>query len=126
MYRSILSDLLKGHSHRFSKNYNSLQCTINVFLIIRQNAYVILPVKREIQSSNSLLFKQTLSHLYRQVYSMRLDTCTLLKLTFKATFFIYKFILNTNKRCLLFVTSSFVLNMIFSSMLSIFELCQRK
>jgi hypothetical protein len=38
----------------------------------------------------------------------------------------FKFILNTNKRCLVFATSSFILNMIFSSMLSIFELCQRK
>jgi hypothetical protein len=37
----------------------------------------------------------------------------------------YLFILNTNNRCLVFAMSRFVLN-IFSSMLSIFELCQRK
>jgi hypothetical protein len=53
---------------------------------------------------------------------------TLLNLPFKSTFFlIYKFILNTNERCLVFATSSFDLNIsIFSSMLSIFELCQHK
>jgi hypothetical protein len=54
----------------------------------------------------------------------RLDT--LLNLQLKATFFTYKFIMNTDKRCLAFATSGFVLNMTFSSMLSIFELCQRK
>jgi hypothetical protein len=47
---------------------------------------------------------------------------TQLNLAFKATFLIYKFFLNTNKRCLVFVKSNFVLNMIFPSMLSIFEL----
>jgi hypothetical protein len=51
---------------------------------------------------------------------------TLLNLPFKATLFIYKFILNTNKWCLVFATSNFILNMIFSSMLPIFELCQQK
>jgi hypothetical protein len=50
---------------------------------------------------------------------------TLLNLPFKSTILIYMFILNTNKRCLVFLTSGFDLN-IFSSMLSIFELCQRK
>jgi hypothetical protein len=54
----------------------------------------------------------------------RLDT--LLNLPFEVTFLIYQFILNISKRCLVFATSYFVLNMIFSSMLSIFELCQRK
>jgi hypothetical protein len=34
------------------------------------------------------------------------------------TFLNYKFILNTNKRCPVFATPSFALNMIFSSMLS--------
>jgi hypothetical protein len=48
---------------------------------------------------------------------------TLLNLAFKSTFLIYKFILNTNKRCVVFDTSTFVLKMNFSSMLCIFELC---
>jgi hypothetical protein len=39
---------------------------------------------------------------------------------------IHKFILNTNKRCLVFVMSNFVLNIMFSSMLSNFELCQQR
>jgi hypothetical protein len=51
---------------------------------------------------------------------------TLLNLPFKSNFLIYKFILNTNKRWLVFATSRFDLYIIFHSMLSIFELCQRK
>jgi hypothetical protein len=45
---AILSALLlKGHGHRFSGNcFYSLQCIINVFPIIRQNAHVMWPVKR--------------------------------------------------------------------------------
>jgi hypothetical protein len=39
---------LKGHNHRFSRIFHSLQCIINVFLIIRQNARVIRQAKREI------------------------------------------------------------------------------
>jgi hypothetical protein len=49
---------------------------------------------------------------------------TLLSLPFMSTFLIYQFLLTTNKRCLVFSTFSFDLNIIFSSMLSIFELCQ--
>jgi hypothetical protein len=44
---------------------------------------------------------------------------TLSNLPFKVTFLIYNVILNTNKRCLVFSTSGFVLNLIYSSMLSI-------
>jgi hypothetical protein len=54
-----------------------------------------------------------------------LDT-PLKPVTFKSTILIYKFILNTNKWCLVFVMFSFDLNIIFSSKLSIFELWQRK
>jgi hypothetical protein len=56
-------------------------------------------------------------------FQCKLDA--LLNLPFKAMFVIYKIILNTNKQCLEVVTSNFVLNMIFSSMLSIFELYQQ-
>jgi hypothetical protein len=45
---------------------------------------------------------------------------------FKSTFLIYKFILKSNERCLGFATSSFNLNILFSSILSICELCQRR
>jgi hypothetical protein len=110
---------LKGHISTYSVgNFYSLQCIINVFLIIRQNAHVIWPVKREIQSSDSLSCKQLWSRLYRHVYSMRVRNYMYV--------LIYKFILNINKLCLVFATSGFVLKMIFSSMPSIFELCQRK
>jgi hypothetical protein len=51
---------------------------------------------------------------------------TLLNLPFNSTLLSYKFILKTNKRYLVFATSRFVLIIIFSRMLSIFELCQRK
>ena len=54
--------LLKGHSHKKVVNFNSSQCTINVFLIIKQNTHVIWRVIREIQSSTALLCKQMLSH----------------------------------------------------------------
>jgi hypothetical protein len=96
--------------------FYSLQCISNVFLIILQNvkSYDQLKLRYKAQILAPL-------HLYRHVYSMRVRYI----LPFKSTFIISKFILNTNKRCLVFVMSSFDVNM-FSSMLSIFELCQRK
>jgi hypothetical protein len=62
-------------------NLYSLQCIINVFLDIRQNAHVIWPVKREMQSSNALLCKQG-----RLTYIATCNQCvldTLLNLPFK-------------------------------------------
>jgi hypothetical protein len=93
----------------------SLLCIINVFLTIRQNTHVIWPVKRDIQSSNSLLCKHVSIHLYSHIVQCGLDT--LLNLPFKSTFLIYKFILNKNKPCSVFATSTFDLNIIFPSML---------
>jgi hypothetical protein len=64
-------------------------------------------------------------NMYRFTYIATYIQCelqdTLLNLPFKFTFLIDKFILNTNIRCLVFATSSFHLNIIFSSILSIFE-----
>jgi hypothetical protein len=57
---------------------------------------------------------------YRVTYIATCFQCGLN--TLLITMLIYKFILNKNKRCLVFVTYNFVLNTIFSSMsmLSIF------
>jgi hypothetical protein len=99
------------------ENGNSLQCIINVFLIIRQNARVIWAVKREIQSFSSLL-KHVLIPYIAICIQCRLDT--LINLPFISTLLIYKFIR------LMFATSTFDLNIMFSSMLSIIELCQCK
>jgi hypothetical protein len=98
--------------------FYSLHSSINVVLIIQQNAHVIWPIKRDIQSSNSLLCKHVSIHLYHHVYSMRV------RYSVKPAS-IYKFILDTNKRYLVFVTASFDLDITFSTMLSIFELYQK-
>ena len=71
------------------------------------------------EKRDSLLCKHISTHLSHQVYSM-------LYLRFRSTFLIYKFIFNTNKRRLLFATSSFDFYVIYSGMLFIFELCQCK
>jgi hypothetical protein len=75
---------------------------------------------------------QILYHINMFQFTMYTATCiqcgldTLLNLPFKSIFLIYEFILNTNKWCSVFATSSFNLNITFSSMLSVFELCQHK
>ena len=79
-------------------------------------------VKREIQSSNSVSWKRNKCEVTYITTCIQCRLDTLLNLPFKATFLIYNFILNTNKRYLVFVMSSFVLNITFCSMLSIFEL----
>jgi hypothetical protein len=63
---------------------------------------------------------------YRLTYIATFIQCGLDILPFKFTFLIYKFILNTSKRCLMFATSGFDLNILCFRMLSLFELCQRK
>jgi hypothetical protein len=73
----ILDEFLKGHSHKFSRFFfYSLQCIINIFLIIRQNACVIRQVKR--------LCKHRSTHLYRHLYSMQLRYS--ISLPFKSIF----------------------------------------
>jgi hypothetical protein len=70
---NLTTCLSKRHSHRFSRIFfYSLQCIIDIFVIIRQNACVIRQVKREIQTSDALLCKHGSTHLYRHVHSMRL------------------------------------------------------
>jgi hypothetical protein len=86
LFGTIMLGNLKGHGHRFSGFFlYSMQCIIDVFLIVRQNAHVVWPVNlREIQSSNSLLCKHVSIHLYRHVFSMGLDTLSYLR--FKSIF----------------------------------------
>jgi hypothetical protein len=94
-------------------------------MVIKQKACIIWTVKREIQKLKFFI-KQT---SVESPYSSRVFNADkyFIKPAIKnyMSCLIYKFILNTNKRYLVFITSNFVLNMIFSSMLSIFEFCQQ-
>jgi hypothetical protein len=108
----------------YVKIFYSLQCIINVFLIIRQNITPYHHLKER--------YKAQIVYYVNTFWLTYIATCiqggldTPSNLPFKSTFLIYKFILNTSKRCLLFATSAFDLNSIFHRMLSFFELCQCK
>jgi hypothetical protein len=62
----------------------------------------------------------------RVTYIAMCIQCGLDTFHLKLLFLFKKFIQNTIKRCLVFATSYFVLKMLFSSMLSSYELSQRK
>jgi hypothetical protein len=152
----LLLRLYRGMDIESMETCVSLQCIINVFLIIiinvfliiRQNVNVIWPVKR--YKAQILYYVNT----YRFTYTATCIQCwldTLLNCHLNIPFWFtrkdkitnsnqshksyrkYKsengrirtseyirglLILNTNKRCLVFSMSSFELNIIFSSMLS--------
>jgi hypothetical protein len=79
--------ILKGHSHKFSWRFYSLQCIINAILITkRQNDNIIWPVKRGTKLRCFIVCKHGSIHLYRHVNSMQIRYYTLLNLPFKCIF----------------------------------------
>jgi hypothetical protein len=93
----------------FLCHFLSLLWLSNACMIHRRNVHVVHlcpDAARETWCSNSLSSKLASSHVYRHVFYR--GQIILLKLTFKATFFIYKLSLNTNQQCFVFLPSDFV------------------
>jgi hypothetical protein len=106
--------VLKGHSHRFNRIFLILYNAKLIYMYFWSYNKIIIPCDQWKERCKA----QILYHVNkcRVTYTAMHFQCgldTLSILPFKATFVIYKFILNTNKQCLVFVTSNFVLNMIF-------------
>jgi hypothetical protein len=62
---------LRGMATDSLEFFNSLQCIVNVFLIVRQNAYAMCQLKERYKAQNSLSCKQVLSSLYCHRLSMQ-------------------------------------------------------
>jgi hypothetical protein len=106
--------IAEGSRNKVAAN-KSWFTVINEFLIIRQNAHVIDLLKERYKAQILYVNNCGVSSI---AMCIQCGLDTVLNLPFKLPFLIYKFILNTNERCPVLTSSSFVLHMIFSSMLS--------